>query len=271
MNAYYIHYTPLNDRIKVNLPILLEAGISPKVVSQYSADAFFLEGAISRLQASSKLKLVIAKQVHIIYAHLKSNIEQLSPASLPDDIMLYRALLSSVLNPSTNTIEHTCQHLHCFADQSRSARSSFILVLEDDAFPIIPKLLEHLNTMISELYFDYDSPFFIDLGKGLGLTPNIQSADLKNEVQRVESGRTRCSYAYAISIAACHQLACLAKDPEFYPYLPSDWYLSLLLTYLKIPTFWVSSPLFSQGSETGLVKSNQANRLAFTLMPDYLQ
>ena len=271
MNAYYVHFTPLNDRIKVNLPILLKAGISPKIVSQYSADSFFLEGARSGLQASSRLKLVITKQVDIIYAHLKSNIKQLSPASLLDDIQLHRALLSSVLKPSLSTIEHTCQHLHCLVDQSRSARPSFILVLEDDAVPIIPKLLARLNTIVSELSFDYDSLFFIDLGKGLGLTPNIQSAELKNEIQRVESGRTRCSYAYAISTAACHQLACLAEVPEFYPYLPSDWYLSLLLTYLEIPTFWVLSPLFSQGSETGLVKSNQSNRLALTLMPDYLQ
>lgn len=267
INAYYIHYTPLNDRLKDNLPILLEAGISPKIVSQHSADAFFLERARSRLQASAQLKLVIADQVDTIYSHLKANYYQLSPSSSLDDLQLNRLLLASVLNPSLSTIEHSCQHLHCIADQSRSARPSYILVLEDDAVPTIPRVLEHLHRILSEPSFDYDSPFFIDLGKGLGLTPNIKPSDLKNEVQMVENGKTRCSFAYVMSTTACNQLVSLAEEPQFYPYLPSDWYLSLLLTYLEIPTFWVVSPLFSQGSETGLFKSNQENRLATRQIP----
>ena len=269
MYAYYIHYTPLNDRLKVNLPILLKAGISPKVISEYSAEAFFLKDACSRLQASSDLKLTIANQVGIIYSHLKSNFYQLSPASSLSDTQLHRALLGSVLNPSFSTVEHTCQHLHCVFDQSRSTRPSFILVLEDDAVPMMSRPLEYLNTIVSEPCFDCDSPFFIDLGQGLGLTSNTQTSGFENRLQRVENGRTRCSYSYVISTAACQQLARLTEEPEFYPYLPSDWYLSVLLTYLNIPTFWVVSPIFTQGSETGLVKSNQENRLAPTQMPDY--
>lgn len=269
MITYYIHYTPLNDRLRLNLPLLLEAGISPQVVSQYSAHSGYFASTSSQLHDTARLKLVIANQVDIISSHLISNLDQLSPSSSHHHLQLKRSLLASVLNPSLSTIEHSCQHLYCFAENSQSSKTSFILVLEDDAFPAMSGAIDYLEKLLSEHPFDCNYPFFIDLGNGLGLTPSVSPPILTNELQRVENGRTRCSFAYAISTAACRQIDTLARDPNFYPYLPSDWYISLLLTYLQIPTFWALSPLFLQGSENGLVNSNQHHRLTSKRLPHH--
>lgn len=262
MQVYYIHFTSLHDRLRTCLPLLLESGISPQIVSQFSAHPYFLSSTYSQLFDTTELKLAIANQVNIIFPHLISNCVQLSPSLSLDSLQLKRSLLESVLNPSKSTIEHSCQHLFCLDDHSDHDQSSFILVLEDDAVPAIPAVLDHLKRVLSENPFNYESPFFIDLGNGLGLTPISHTSDMTYEVHRVENGRTRCSFAYVISYPACRLLLSLARESAFYPYLPSDWYLSVLLTYLEIPTYWIACPLFVQGSETGIANSNKKNRLA---------
>jgi hypothetical protein len=261
MNSYFIHYTPLNDRLVQNLPPLLRGGLTPKVVSEYSAEPVLFEKASQQLQNSSQINLLLAQHVSTIYPHLKANLYQLSPDALYDDIQLSRAFLHSTLYPSVNTIEHTCQHMHCLQESALSADNPYLLVLEDDAVPTMPNFLLHLRDILSQPFLHHDAPFMIDVGEGLGLKPDIQNHVSNHHIQRVEDGRTRCSYAYLLSASACRQLVNLADQSLFLPYLPSDWYLSLLATILRIPTYWTYYPVFVQGSETGSVKSNQLSRI----------
>jgi hypothetical protein len=267
MNSYYIHFTPLNDRLVKNLPLLLRGGLSPQVVSETSAEPVLLERASSGLQNPSQVKLLLAQHVSIIFPHLKSNLLQLSPGLLFDDIHLTRSFLRSTLSPSLSTIEHTCQHIHCLKDSLISGAKTPILVLEDDALPIEPNFLKPLRAILSQPFLNHDAPFMIDLGQGLGLKPDNPHRASNHNIERVDNGRTRCSFAYLISTAACRQIVDLTKQPHFFPYLPSDWYLSLLMTVLEIPTYWSILPIFTQGSETGLVKSNQLSRTGPSMMP----
>ena len=267
MNSYYIHFTPLNDRLVKNLPVLLRGGLSPKVVCESSAEPTLLERASSRLQNSSQVNMLLAQHVSTIYPHLKANLLQLSPGLLFDDVHLSRSFLRSTLSPSISTIEHTCQHIYCLKDSLLSADNSPILVLEDDALPITPNFLKLLHAIFSQPFLHNDAPFMIDLGQGLGLKSENQNIASNHSIERVKDGRTRCSFAYMLSSAACRQIVDLVEQSHFLPYLPSDWYLSLLTTVLGIPTYWSVLPIFSQGSETGIVKSNQSSRTGQRMMP----
>lgn len=262
MECSLIHFTPLSERLTSAIIALTSIGLVPSLITEHKGASLYSQLSSTCILSKVTTMKTIAMQVADIYSHLSCNLSELRKTRNPQYCdLLYRSFLASVISPSHNTIEHTCQHL--FAIHSASNRSDlpFLLVLEDDALPVLPNVCDLLFQILKNAGLSCGSEFFIDLGQGLGLGSHQNSRDRSGlrtyAPYPVAYGRTRCSYAYLLSIPACKSLSRLSEHASLFPLMPSDWHLSVLLTAADIPTYWLSQPLFDQGSENGMFPSNQ--------------
>jgi hypothetical protein len=247
---------------------LTERLIIPAIISEYSIHEEIYMKSVMQMGSRPSIKVNIALQVLAIFDQLYKNMVTIGVVDKgAGKNIVYSSLLRNVLSPSKATIEHTCQHLFCIEHAIIIKDLPYLLVVEDDAIPVSSNIAVDVDRLMHYAKLSLKDDFFIDLGNGLGLTAKKanQYSDQKSKslrpLEMVDSGRTRCSYAYILSISACKIITTIMRRNEYIPLMPSDWHLSLLLKESGIDCYWSSKPLFVQGSESGKYISNQSVRL----------
>jgi hypothetical protein len=129
---------------------------------------------------------------------------------------------------------------------------NWILILEDDAVPY-----EGAFELANRICKSKRGKVWINLNSGAGLewTKSDPKPD-HHGLFRVKPSSTRCSVAVLISRELAQEFL---KNIEIFGlpnWLPTDYCFQALLRKTGAKAFWQEPPSFSQGSETGMFKSN---------------
>jgi hypothetical protein len=257
---YAIHYTPLTERSRNIRHIEHIIGNSIEIVTEHIS--FQCTGKFAKSPKLDPLsKAELAGQILSIKDLLTANLNALNKSSSPsqylDDASMFRWYLNQAIDVfSEKNQVLTLQHqyaLNLFIESP--CKCDYCIIIEDDAIPY-PESLARLHEIVNYISVNFDArkSIYCDLTDSLGL--QLADSKLSLPIFQVERGRTRCSCGYLVNRSAAVQL--ISHNESYL--MPIDWFYSYLLKELDIPTFWSSSPVFSQGSELGLFNSNSPNR-----------
>ena len=156
------------------------------------------------------------------------------------------------LSPTISKGNISCgiNHLLIWEEVANSTYNR-VLILEDDIL-FLEDTLSYMIEIMAEIKDHHD---IVSLEDGAGLTIGSMQIeeDPEQTIYKIESGRMRCTGAYAISKNACAKLAELNQRRKFS--LEIDMQLWFYGALKLIDVYWSSPTAFTQGSQKGVFKS----------------
>jgi hypothetical protein len=261
LSIYVIHYSPLVERHS-NINTLRSCLGDINVITENEYSRYAASRYSEYLSNNSATFSCVHAYINSILDILCLNLKEISGnLSRTSSLFCNKAnnhtanfFVSQATNAfSAANIELCLQH-YAAIEHLRKTGAGWGLILEDDVIVRNNGARDALSDMIGK--FDkLPSPAYVDVGRSLGLVgaTALKFADCAF-IQ--EKGRTRCSSSYLVNNAASSSIL----HHKCQPVLPIDWCLSLVLKRAKIPTYWSQEEFFTQGSENGIVASNQSKR-----------
>jgi len=267
VDTYLIHYSHLVARHEMQRRAYTWELLQPSVVTEHSIDDCSLaipagQSSYANLRASMLGNINSISYILDYHAYCAFNgIRKIRPALMPTGTSaiishtLKLHYMSALRAFSRKNQELSFQHIHAIKSFVNSG-NMFGLFLEDDAFPLIHNqylFSGYLEDLLADmLLVNYG---FCDVSNSFNWISDVPTST-HYSIRRMADGQTKCSSSYLLTRDAAIQIASSCE----YPFLPIDWHLSYLLHTLSIPTYWSLQPLFVQGSQVGIVSSNQDER-----------
>jgi hypothetical protein len=259
-STYVIHYSNLFPRLSCILKDCSATAQIPVIINEAIAQLYQRQFNDETANEGLHTWLEMHRQVNAILPILIQNLTGNQLAKSANHVLMHQMLSAAREAYSPSTREHTFQHivaLEMIADRQDAVWS---LVIEDDAVLLNREALVTLGRVLSLL--PASQPCFVDVGHGWNEYSDLPMANYTSDLKLVpvDSGRTRCSYAYMVNAQCAREIVRLSTSSPKDIILPSDWHLAHALRHLQISTYWSNLPAFRQGS-LSIYGSNASHRL----------
>lgn len=271
IEVFIVHYSPLLNRLRAQKESFTWKLFSPKIVTESDC---WEEASIYPFQGdlNLKTKLEIIAQcndiLHILDIHSKAicagrlRVDSAAPiqSRLGHDLLLARPYYyQAIYAYSQKNYDLTLQHIRAMRLFLNTGQD-YCLIIEDDSIPPTNKTLlsftEEIGRCLDHVYQIHNGYFDISNSFGFHASGAPDHNDSASAFSSMAPGQTRCASAYILSRGAAQLI--LSRSQQIV--LPVDWHISSILARNLYPTYWYSRPIFIQGSQHGLFKSNQMIR-----------
>jgi len=255
LSIYIVHYSKLLDRKRFLNKVINENNITVEWVTEHD-----FKSVKRPLFNSNKVLGVSEKKLGMdLGITARSLVFSRRKARIQGQILFFRSFIGKRNNRyTTGSLPpkvplpiswQEVQFMHITAlNKGIKSKSSWILILEDDAVPIegafkfIQDLARNMNS--------YNSWINLNSGAGLIRTKSDGEPD-EYGLFKVKPASTRCAVAYMISRDLATKMKRIIDEHGLPDWLPIDLAYQALLRKAKATSYWQEPPMFIQGSEDG--------------------